>query len=129
VIAEAVVAADVDGLVVVGTPVAVRRQERARRKVLERLLWELDRRQVSNVLLESRHAERNAHDRKALGAFRSQHVISRRLVVGFTEPIQEPLLWLPDAIAGAVGDDQCGELTGACRPLVNAATTITVALR
>ncbi|MBK0296279.1 hypothetical protein IAE22_29415, partial [Bacillus sp. S34] len=44
-------------LVVVGSPVALRRQERARAFCLRRLLWELDAQGVSKLSLEARPAE------------------------------------------------------------------------
>ena len=35
--------------------------------------------------------------------------MSRRLIVEHGLPVQEPLLWAPDAVAGAVGDERCGQ--------------------
>jgi hypothetical protein len=99
----------VRSLVVVGTMTNPRRQERARRLVLGRLLHCLDERQVSLAVLESRHAERDRNDLKALGAFRNQRVVSRRLLVTQGHPIQEPMLWAADAVAGAAGDRACGQ--------------------
>ncbi len=49
-------------LVVVAAPIDPRRQERARRHCLRRLLFELDRGGVASVLLESREAKLNARD-------------------------------------------------------------------
>lgn len=89
-------------------PVALTKQERARRQVLGRLLWELDQRQVEHALLESRHPERDGHDIKAIGGFRNAGLLSRRLRVEHGKAKQEPLLWLPDPVAGAVGDQRCG---------------------
>jgi hypothetical protein len=95
-------------LVVVGQMADPRKQERARRLVLGQLLHILDRRQVSHVVLESRHPERDRHDIEAVGAFRNQRMISRRLAVSHGKPLQEPMLWIPDAVAGATGDGRCG---------------------
>jgi hypothetical protein len=55
-------------------------QERARRMLLSSLLYALDQRQVAHVVLESRHAERDRHDIKAIGGFRNAGMVSRRLV-------------------------------------------------
>lgn len=107
-IAAAVAEVGANSLVVVGAPVVLTKQERARRQVLGRLLWELDRRQVEHALLESRHLARDAHDLRAIGGFRNAGLLSRRLRVDHGKAKQEPLLWLPDAVAGAVGDDRCG---------------------
>lgn len=108
-ITKTLVTLDVDSVVVLGVVINSRKQERARRKLLGRLLWELDQRSVSLLTLESRHRERDRHDIKAVGAFRNQHVVSRRLIVVHGQPVQEPLLWIPDAVAGAVGDAWCGQ--------------------
>ena len=89
-------------VVVVGVGMDERRQERARRQCLERLLWELDQRGVRRVIAETRHAERNATDIHAIGAFRRSGVVSPSLRFDHGQPVQEPLLWLPDIVAGAV---------------------------
>jgi hypothetical protein len=103
--------ADMSSLVVLGAMMSPRKQERARRRLLGRLLYELDQRQVSHLILESRQTERDRHDVRAVGAFRNARQLSRRLVVSHGLPAQEPLLWVPDAVAGAVGDHRCGEPT------------------
>lgn len=108
VIMQAIAALRVECLVVVGAMVDDRKQERARALVLRRVLSELDDRQVSHVMLESRHAERDRHDLRSVGAFRNARLLSRALSVTHGEPIQEPLLWVADAVAGAAGDQQCG---------------------
>jgi hypothetical protein len=110
-IAKTLAMVGVDSVVVIGTMIETRKQERARRLLLGHLLGELDRRQVAALMLESRHPERDRHDLKAVGGFRNQRRVSRRLVVGHTRPVQEPLLWVPDAVAGAVGDDRVGQPT------------------
>jgi len=106
-IAHSVAEAAIDSVVVIGARADPRKQ-RARRQVLGRLLWELDQRQVSRLLLESRRPERDRYDLAAIGGFRNAGVLSRRLVVEFGQPVQEPLLWLPDTVCGAVGDERCG---------------------
>jgi hypothetical protein len=121
-IATAVADLPVQSLVVVGARVVATRQERARRQVLSRLLWELDRRQAEHLLLESRRDERDRHDVKAVGGFRNQQVLSRRLRVDHGQPLQEPMLWLPDAVAGAVGDDRCGRTE--CLALLSGAVEV-----
>lgn len=98
----------VESLVVVGAMANSRKQERARRMALGHLLYALDQKQVAHAVLESRHAERNRHDIKAIGGFRNAGTVSRRLVVSHEQPLQEPMLWVPDAVAGAAGDHRCG---------------------
>ena len=109
VIAKTLATVGVDSVVVIGNMIDTRKQERARRLLLGHLLGELDRRQVAALMSESRHAERDRHDLRAVGGFRNQRRVSRRLVVGHARPVQEPLLWVPDAVAGAVGDGRCGQ--------------------
>lgn len=89
--------------VVVAAPVDPERQERARRLALERLLYELDNAGVSLVWIESRTAALNARDRELVAALRSRRGVSGALVVDFASPTREPMLWAPDAVAGAVG--------------------------
>jgi hypothetical protein len=105
---QAVAGTAVDSLVVIGARAEPEKQERARRQVLGRLWWELDQRQVSRLMLESRHLEPDRYDRAAIGGFRNAGVLSRRLLVDFGQPVQESLLWLPDTVCGAAGDDRCG---------------------
>ena len=110
-IVKTILAARIESVVVVGTMTHHSNQERARRQVLKNLLYELDQREVSHALLESRHAERDRHDLKSVGGFRNGGYLTRRLVVDHGKPLQEPLLWVPDVVAGAAGDRRCGNNT------------------
>ncbi len=107
-IAKTILTAQVESLVVVGAMMNPRKQERARQLVLKRLLFELDQRQVAHAILESRHAERDRHDMRSIGGFRDAKAVSRRLSVSHGEPVQEPMLWVADAVAGAAGDHRRG---------------------
>jgi hypothetical protein len=89
------------GAVVIATGVAPRRQERARRKCIERLLAELASRRVPNVVFERRHAELDARDRAMVAALRRQQSVPAWLRVSWVAATDEPLLWLPDIAAGA----------------------------
>lgn len=108
-IAKTIGAARVESLVVVGAMLNHRKEERARQLVMRHLLHELDRRSVSTVLLESRHPDRDRHDLATIGGFRNARLISRRLTVSHGYPVQEPLLWVPDAVAGAAGEHRTGD--------------------
>jgi hypothetical protein len=88
-------------VVAVASPVDPRRQERARRHCLKRLLWELDQAGILDVVLESRRDQDLADQKHILHCQADGHV-SATLVYGFAQPLTEPLLWLPDAVAGAV---------------------------
>ncbi len=78
------------------------KDERARRHCLDRLLTELAPHAIGNVTLESRRAHRDKHDHALLTALRRSHRIPLDMAVTWDLAASEPLLWLPDAIAGAV---------------------------
>ncbi|HEY2673772.1 MAG TPA: hypothetical protein VGJ07_25840 [Rugosimonospora sp.] len=116
-------------LVAVGVGLDNPRQERARRQCIERLLWELDRCGVSTVWFEARKARQNADDLAAVAALRARRVLRSTMRVDFALPSVEPLVWLPDVVAGAVssargdGDEQF------VRPLRSILTECEVTLR
>ena len=89
-------------VVAVATPVQPRRRERARRKCLTQLLWELQQRNVNDVLFESRRDHLDRSDQHHIGNEIRAGVLDRDLRYGFALPSEEPLLWLPDLVAGAV---------------------------
>jgi hypothetical protein len=109
VIAGTIAGLDIVAIVVVGSPVQRQKQERARRCCLEHLFYELDRLGVSQVWLESRAPSQDQRDRSLVDSARDKGLLSRRTMVGFARPLQEPMLWLPDAIAGAVTAANLGE--------------------
>lgn len=97
-------------LVVVGAPLDPRRQERARRHCLRRLLFELESAGVDRLWLEARTPILNARDMHAINVFSMQGVIRSSPHVGHIRPVDEPLLLIPDIVAGSVnaaagGDD------------------------
>jgi len=108
-IAETIAALGVVAIVVVGSPVHRQKQERARRCCLERLLYELDQLGVSQAWLESRAPAQNKRDRSLVDSARRKGLLSHRTSIEFARPLQEPMLWLPDAVAGAVTADNLGE--------------------
>jgi len=101
---------DVEHLVAVCTPIDPKRQERSRRHALTRLLWELDQRDVRDVVLETR-AHRDKEDRAHIASQQRAQALSRDLRYEFGQPRQEPLLWLPDVVAGAVAYARTGRDT------------------
>ncbi len=108
-IAEAVGRMDIAAILTVGTPMERSRQERARRCCLERLLYELDQVGVSEVWLESRAAAQDKRDVRLVDSARRKRLISHDVVVTFGRPAAEPMLWLPDAVAGAMSAALSGE--------------------
>ena len=99
------------GAVVIATGVTSRRQERARRKCIERLLAELADRKVASVVFERRHQELDARDRAMVAALRRQRLVPAWLRVSWVAAADEPLLWLPDIVAGAASLAATGDAT------------------
>jgi hypothetical protein len=75
---------------------------------MERLLHELDQAGVRKVFLESRHDALNKRDIRLVDVLRIKGSISDAMVVSFALPRQEPMLWAPDAVAGAVSSARFG---------------------
>ncbi len=103
-VGEAVAALGALHLVVVASPVDLRREERARAVCLERLGWELARRDVALLTLESRASALVARDRRVVEALRGRRVIPSSLRVEHGDPRSEPMLWLPDQLLGMFGE-------------------------
>lgn len=108
-IAEAIGRMDIAAILAVGTPMERSRQERARRCCLERLLYELDQFGVSEAWLESRTAAQDLRDRRLVDSARRKRLVSPEVQVRFARPVGEPMLWLPDAVAGAMSAAVLGE--------------------
>ena len=102
-IAEAIGAMDLAATVVIGTPLAKSKQERARRKCLEALLPALKEMGVTRVVMEERTPSLVKTDRQMVAAIRGKRLIGAQLRGDTARPKAEPLLWLPDAVAGAFG--------------------------
>jgi len=123
-------ALDVSHLVAVVTPINRTKQERPRRLALNRLLWELTQLGVADVLIESRASRSgdrgDARDRALiLGQQRSQ-ALPPKFRYAFGLPLQESLLWLPDVVAGAVGQACTGQDRGHFEALQAKLTVIDV---
>jgi hypothetical protein len=94
---------DVHATVVVGTRMNQAKQERARSQCLQRLLVELDQQGVSQAWIETRTVSLNRKDAATVDHMRGSRSLSRGLRVDVQDPGIEPMLWIPDAVAGAVG--------------------------
>ena len=73
-----------------------------------RLLYELDQLGVRAVYLESRHSSLNKRDIRLVDVLRLRGSISGAIVVDFALPRDEPMLWAPDAVAGAISSARFG---------------------
>ncbi|HET6986399.1 MAG TPA: hypothetical protein VFI00_07270 [Kribbella sp.] len=108
-IMAAIASFDLAAVVTAGSPVHRSKQERARRCCLERLFYELALIGVSEVWLESRTATPDRRDLRLVDYARDKGLIPRGFKVGFERPKDEPMLWIPDAVAGAVTAARLGE--------------------
>jgi hypothetical protein len=99
------------GAVVIAGGVAAGRQERARRKCIERLLSELSSRGIARVVFERRHKELDARDRAMVAALQRQQSLPAALRASWEPATTEPLLWLPDIAAGAASLAETGHDT------------------
>ncbi|KNC19890.1 hypothetical protein AC792_03690 [Arthrobacter sp. RIT-PI-e] len=95
---------DVAHMVVIGTPLNLKKQEKARAKCMERLLWELGEMGVSRVFLEHRTPSLNSRDMKLVDQLRGRQAMPASLRVDIAQPSTEPMLWIPDQMLGAMGD-------------------------
>lgn len=100
--AETVASLDGFHLVTVGAPVPRKRQERARAVCLTRLVTELHSYAVTELVIESRTAELNSRDIRAVRGARFSLPRGAHFQVTHVAGSQEPLLWSADIVAGAV---------------------------
>jgi hypothetical protein len=108
-IAESIGALSLPATVVVGMPLAKSKQERARAKCMGALLPELEAQGVTQVWLEARTPSLSRRDMCLVDALRSQRQITPAIRVDTALPSEEPMLWLPDAVAGAVSASRDGQ--------------------
>ena len=108
-VTELVTEFDVAHMVVAGTPLDHRKQEHARAKCMERLLWELGQLEVTEVFLEQRTQSLNDRDMKLVRHLRGKKSIPSSIRVNIAQPSTEPMLWIPDQVLGAMGDAEADE--------------------
>ncbi|MFI7482489.1 hypothetical protein ACH9EU_08720 [Kocuria sp. M1R5S2] len=95
---------DIAHLVVVGAPLDHRKQERARAHCMERLYWELGQMGVTTAFLEAREKSQRKKDLQLVDALRGKGTMPAGLRVEIGFPRDEPMLWIPDQVLGAMGD-------------------------
>jgi hypothetical protein len=109
-ITEAIAELDHFSILAVGRG-AGRRQERARHKCFEVLLPELEAYGVTRAVFERRGPRADRADLGKVEACHGRRLLTGRLSVVFDEPLREPLLWLADAVCGALFAEQAGDPT------------------
>lgn len=108
-IAQTIADGDFVAIVTIGTPMRNSMQERIRSLCLEHLLLELQELGISQVWLESRSESSNRNDLRAVRDLVGHRMLDREVRVSFRRPLDEPMLWLPDAVAGTVTAAHRGE--------------------
>ncbi len=58
--------------------------------------------------MESRGSALDRRDLTMVASMRSSGMLTESLHVAFARPLEEPMLWMPDAVAGAVSADLKG---------------------
>lgn len=106
-ITTVVAAFDIEHFIVVRVNGAGDRPERARRKCLEQLLYELEYRGLTDVVMESRGRASDQKDIDMLNSLRSQHWVSSVRLTHLSGR-DEAMLWIPDAVCGAITSAQTG---------------------
>jgi len=102
--------ADLDAIAIVATPLDPRRQERARRKCMERLFYQFgSEKDVGSVWMESRTESLNQADERMVLGMRGARLIDRTLHVEYALSSSDPMLWAADVVAGAVAASYRGE--------------------
>lgn len=96
-------------LVVVRTGRDSDRPERRRRKCLEELFIRFDELGVSRATFESRGRKDDRRDLDVLQAFRASKRVSGSLRIYHQAGPVQPMLWIPDAVCGAVTADRTGD--------------------
>lgn len=108
VVVDAIAHAGVEALVVVRQGPDGESDERRRRKTLERFVPELEVLGCAHLVLESRGPADDHRDRVMLDALRARR-LSTSLRLDHTPGPGEPLLWIADAVCGAVTADRTGD--------------------
>lgn len=83
------------------------RTERMRQHALWNLTAELRDRDVHDLTLEARERQMNKRDEETLANIARTKVAGERFRYRFVGKYDEPLLWLADYVAGAVGESLC----------------------
>lgn len=106
-------------IVAIAAPMDPRKQERSRHHCLKTLFAEMAAWDVTRVTLESRAAQ-DKNDQTFIRQLRSAHLVPKTMTVRHDRPKEEPLLWVPDIVAGATRADHLGDRTyfAAIEPMV-----------
>lgn len=99
---------DLEHIVIIRTLLSEMSEERARGLCIERLMWELDNRQIAHVTFESRSPTQDQTDLRRIDGLRSKQTLSSTIRAEWVSGHAEPLLWASDVLIGLVGDTRAG---------------------
>ncbi|UFS58010.1 hypothetical protein [Subtercola endophyticus] len=85
--------------------------ERSRRACIEMMIYELHQIEVFEAVFESRGAANDKRDIDMLGYLRATKTITKPFRIDHVRGMDEPLLWLPDIVCGAISEDMAGNHT------------------
>lgn len=108
-VSQAIAELPLDHVVVIRTGLPGEKSERRRRLCLERMLYELDTGQVGAATFESRGPADDKRDRTMVDTLRSRRTISSDLRIEHEKGPLEAMLWVPDAVCGALTSHRMGE--------------------
>lgn len=98
----------IEGVIVVRQGSSDEAPERRRRKCMEPFLTNVEEYGCNRLMLESRGPADDKRDRNLLDAMRAKHQ-SGGLRLDHRRGPEEPLLWIPDALCGALTSSRIGE--------------------
>jgi len=107
-IIHTVAACDLELIVVVFSGHVEDRPERRRRKCLETMLFTLGAGRVTDIILESRGKADDRRDIELINALRGRPSLDHSTRLTHVIGRQEPMLWVPDAVCGAVTSARTG---------------------
>lgn len=128
-IIETITPLDIAAAVVIGAPMNRRKQERARAVCMESLAVYLAEQGVTRTYLEARTESLNERDDRIIRSIRSKQLIPTTLRIEVARPSTEPMLWLPDIVAGAVGHEHVRHDSTYAEPIRSVVDVIHIPLR
>lgn len=90
-----------------------RRSDRARAKCVARMTWDLQGLSADHVTFESREDRNDRKDAQTIERAKRAAEAAPHLRYTFRRPLDEPLLWVADALAGVASAHIAGERDGA----------------
>lgn len=106
-IVETIASVDSMQMIITHRSAPSRKTERFRRKCLEQMYYELSDMQIQDVTLESRQKVQNKKDKEHIVALQGQGQCTG-LRIQHVRGGDDPLLWIPDAVLGALNSAHLG---------------------